>query len=693
MPSSKIQFKLSALAIFMSLNFHSVNAQEAIQTKKMERIEVQTKRSSVLTQITDDAQKLTSMPGAMGDPLLAVYALPGVVAAGGSMSEPAVRGSAPSDNLFEVDFMPAGYIFHDFGSSIFNKYIIQDFQLYSASYGTSYSNATGAVFDVSLRNPKYQPLKTTLDFTMFNAGIFTEGQLTENTAFYFSARKSTLPLFFEEGEELEDDDGELTGVTVNQAPDDHDYQGKLIWDMNHNNMFTFSFTGAEDSAKANFNQRAELALKNPEYQGDATFSRGFNSQNILWDHYGDGFHLKMGIGSLSETGKFEYGRGQTDGGFYENETEKQITYKARVNYQVNQEHSLVFDAAYHDKEIEFSYDMFQYTCTDIDPDCTLNKGGRVQDKRTEDIDDQFVGISHIWQATDKIQSEFGAQWQHNDYSDETFVHPRVALSYFATDESTINFKYGEYNRLQDLDTIVPEIGNPNLKSQTAKHTSLGFQQELADEWSWSIEGYYKTMSDLPLALTENYADSELLYSNDVEGQAYGFDFLINKNKTDKWYGWMSLSYAKSERTDLRRDITRDYYTDTPLVMNVVFNYQISERWNGGFNFTARSGQAYTPITGVTNNPDHEGKFLPQYGEPFSERFDVAHRLDIRFERKTDFFDLDAMLIFEVMNVYGQDNVSYIDLDYQKIQSTNDLIIKEETDDFEMRPSIGFSVSF
>ena len=69
-----------------------------------------------MTEITEDAEKLINMPGALGDPLRAVYALPGVVAAGGSMGEPAVRGSSPDDNYFEVDFMPAGYIFHDFGS-------------------------------------------------------------------------------------------------------------------------------------------------------------------------------------------------------------------------------------------------------------------------------------------------------------------------------------------------------------------------------------------------------------------------------------------------------------------------------------------------------------------------------------------------------------------------------------------------
>ena len=197
------------------------------------------------------------------------------------------------------------------------------------------------------------------------------------------------------------------------------------------------------------------------------------------------------------------------------------------------------------------------------------------------------------------------------------------------------------------------------------------------------------MDNLPLALQE----SDRLYSNQVEGRAYGVDLLINKNKSDNWYGWFAVSYSKSERTDLRQDITRDYYADTPLVVNMVFNYQLSERWNGGFNFTARSGQAYTPNVAVKENPEYAERFLPVYGEPFSERFDVYHRLDIRFERDTDFFGLDAQLILELMNVYGQDNTSHIDLDYQKITSVNDLIIKEESDDFEMRPSIGFSVSF
>lgn len=144
--------------------------------------------------------------------------------------------------------------------------------------------------------------------------------------------------------------------------------------------------------------------------------------------------------------------------------------------------------------------------------------------------------------------------------------PRIALSYYVNSDSTITAKFGQYNRMQDLEVIAPVIGNPELDSQLSNHATLGFSQHLADEWSWSIEGYYKSMENLPLALQ----GSEQFYSNEVEGRAYGVDLLVNKNKTDKWYGWVAISYAKSERTDLRQNITRDYYADTPLVVNIVF---------------------------------------------------------------------------------------------------------------------------
>lgn len=685
-----------SLLITALLSSHAI-AQESPsneQDKFAERIKVVYKRSNVMSEITEDAGKLISMPGANGDPLQASFALPGVIAAGGSSSSPAVRGSSPEDNLFEIDFMPAGYIFHDFGTSIFNKHLVQDFQLHSAGYGTSYSGATGAVFDVSLRTPKYQDIQTTVDLSFFNSGIFIEGQLTENTAFYLSARKSMLSLYMDKGEELEDDDGELNGVTINKPFDDNDYQGKFVWDVNSKNMLSLSFTGAEDSAAANFNQRSELALESPEYIGDAVFSREFNSQSIIWDYFAKGLQIKMGVGALNGKDRLSLGKKEdSNDSIFIDTIKKQISYKARLNYKLNTQHHILLDAAYYDVKSEYNYDLFHQVCTEIDPDCDTNKGPRIQDDSSIDNDTQFVGLSDIWSISPQFQAEIGVQWQRSQLTDESFVLPRLALSYFVTGNSTITAKYGGYNRQQDIDYILPKIGNPKLKSQTAQHATLGFEQHLVDEWSWSVESYYKKMDDLPLAISETDPDADLLYSNDVEGKAYGVDFLINKNRTEDWYGWLSLSYSKSERTNLRNNKTFDYYADTPLVINMVVNYQINERWNAGINFTARSGEPYTPIVGIIDNPEYEGRYLPVFGEAFSERFDVKHRLDIRAERKTDLFGLDAMWVFEVMNVYGQENVNYIGLDYRKLTSADELLLEEEEDDFGIRPSIGFSFTF
>ncbi|MBU3004481.1 TonB-dependent receptor plug domain-containing protein [Paraglaciecola arctica] len=700
----KTQLVLTPLALLLcSLFPHYSYCQENADTQpdkvktdsvKTDRIEVLHKRSNVMSEITENAAKLVAMPGTNGDPLQAVFALPGVVAAGGAVGSPAVRGSSPEDNLFEIDFMPAGYIFHDFGQSIFNRHLVQDFQLYSAGYGTSYSAATGAVFDVSLRNPKHQDIQTTIDFSLFNSGIFVEGQASENSAFYFSVRKSMLPLFFETGEELEDDDGEPSGYTINAAPDDNDYQGKWVWDINNNNMLSVSVTGAQDSAAINLNERADIALKIPDYQGDAEFTQKFNSQSIIWDHYSKNLHIKSGIGFLNDSERLELGKSDANpiGLFIDSEKE-QISYKSRLNYQFAQSHHLIVDAAYYDVTETYAYDIFQQLCTDIDPDCDSDLGERVNDINEVDTSNQFVGITDVWTFSENWQTELGVQWQHNNYSEESFFLPRFSLSYFINDNSTITAKYGKYNRLQDIDYILPTLGNPDLKSQTATHTTLGFEQHLANEWSWSVETYYKKMQDLPLALDEAENDADLLYSNDVEGEAYGVDLLINKNLVDKWYGWLSLSYSKSERTNLREQQSFEYYADTPLVINMVLNYQLSEKWNLGFNFTARSGQPYTPIIGVRENPRAEGYFLPIYGQAYSERFDLAHRLDVRAEYKSSLWGLDATWVFEVMNIYGQENTSYIDLDYAKINSTDDLIIVEESDNFELRPSIGLSVTF
>jgi len=158
--------------------------------QQVEEILVIGSRKANYTEITESAEKLVEMPGSFGDPLGAITALPGVILPAGG-GEPAVRGSSPNDNRYYIDGIPAGYIFHQFNTSILDKNVIQDFQVFTAGFGAQYSGATGAVFDVRLRDPQYTDFTTTINASLLRAGVFFESAVTENSAFYLSMREGS----------------------------------------------------------------------------------------------------------------------------------------------------------------------------------------------------------------------------------------------------------------------------------------------------------------------------------------------------------------------------------------------------------------------------------------------------------------------------------------------------------------------
>lgn len=264
-------------------------------SKTTAEVVVRADREPEATQITEQAQKLIDVPGALGDPVAAVFSLPGVVYSGGEFSAPAVRGSAPQDNLYIVDFLPAGYVFHAFTNSVFSENIIQDFELYPAAFGPQYSDATGAVFDISLREPANTPLRSVIDVSMLRSGVFLEGAVTENSAAYLSVRKSLIHLF------MSDEGDNEEGVRFQKAPRDDDYQFKYAWHFATDNTLTLAANGASDLAAAGFESRSDFAQENPDFAGDARVRDRFRNQSLIWDGRGpaDG-HFRVGVGRIHQ---------------------------------------------------------------------------------------------------------------------------------------------------------------------------------------------------------------------------------------------------------------------------------------------------------------------------------------------------------------------------------------------------------
>ena len=250
----------------------------SIQNSETEIIEVLATRPQG---IHISSEQIATMPGGLGDPLKAIDALPGVVLAlpsnGSPIAQPAIRGSSPGDNQFESDFLPVGYVFHREGISIFNPTLLKNFELNTSSWSGQYNNAIGGVITTELRDPNFDDWGVTLDLSQIRSGVLIEAPLADNMAFYVSYRESLVHHFIDDIVEDED-------FTFSTPPRNHDYQAKLVWDINGNNTLRFVATGAEDTARIDFKNGANEVARNPDLAGGEGFSSKYHNMGLILDN-------------------------------------------------------------------------------------------------------------------------------------------------------------------------------------------------------------------------------------------------------------------------------------------------------------------------------------------------------------------------------------------------------------------------
>ena len=635
------------------------------------------------TEISEATKELLQVPGSLGDPLSAVFSLPGVVYAGGDNGVPAVRGSGPADNLYRVDSLPVPYVFHEFdiSGSVFNENILKSFNLYPSGYGPEYANVTGGVFDIALRDPKNQPLTATVDLSLLRSGIFLESAITDHSAAYLSARVSNLTLFVKGGSSSED-------VVVEQPPKDNDYQFRYVWNVADNQKITLGANGATDSLGVDFEQGAQVAAEYPYLTGDAHSDMRYNNQTLAWDFTDPAGSrlLRVAVGHSTSYNDASYGEG-----YFYNELLTRDSGIVQFDSPLNPFHTIHLTAEVIRNEHGADYNEPLYVCNEFNPTCNDTLRGYVAADQSLTETESTFALSDTWRLGRALTFDLGGQFHENSYTGEHFVNPRTALTWAVAEHSAVVLKAGTYNRFPDLDTILPEIGNPHLRSSRADHFSAGFRQALGDGWSWNADGYYKKIWDLPLALSASQPDASLLYNNDVSGRAYGLDLMIEKKPTGPWYGWIAASIGKSTRMDEQTGAVSNYYLDTPFIFNAVANYQWRPRISFGARVTVRSGQADTPIVGVEENTDFPGHVEPVYGTPYSTRLPTYARLDarIQWDFRTHY---PSSLTLDVINLLDRHNVDFQQLDYTSSKVGEPPVLKKY-DGFGVLPVLSYRITF
>jgi hypothetical protein len=298
---------------------------------------------------------------------------------------------------------------------------------------------------------------------------------------------------------------------------------------------------------------------------------------------------------------------------------------------------------------------------------------------------------------DQHAMTFGFNYSDDDYLGDGRIEPRIKWEYAISSALSTYISVGKYSQLPQLREMIDVLGNPDLATEKSDHYVWGIGQTFGDGWRWNTDLYYKAMTDVVISAEQDSSAEN--FSNGAEGSAYGVEFLVNRDISERWYGWASLSLSKTDRTNMTTGETVRFEYDKPVLFNLVGNRAVGDEWQIGFRWSYQSGGRYTPVVDLIPSSSDPDVLEPIYATLNSERYPDYQRLDFRAERTRVKEWGYWKFYIDAFNVYDHKNVE----SYEYAPNGRNLIpppqgfaqhipVTEETGD-GFFPSVGFEVQF
>jgi hypothetical protein len=507
--------------------------------------------------------------------------------------------------------------------------------LYSAAFPPRYGDATGAIIDVALRDPRNDRLGGKVNINVIGADFLVEGPTAENQSMYFAARRSYIDLLIKQVSQ--------NGITL-QIPNYSDYQGKYIWKINDTDRLTFHAQGATDKLKLSIASNSDIAQQQPVLSGDLSFSDTYAMQAAVWD-----------ARIFSEA--------QNKLALEHHTTESNSTVASAGNISVSQEtdsirelmhiplaenNELILGSNLGRTLTNINVNAINTTCTQFEAGCDLSSAPRAQLIESFYTNTWETSAQDRTRVSPKLTLIGGVHASGEDYLNKSYTEPRLGAEWDWNERTLLTAGWGLHNQMPAEQEIARNFGNPNLGHLRAEHSVVGITQKLESNWSWKAETYYKKLSDLVVS------NPQLNYVNGGSGIAYGEELLIKKDGPADITGWLSVSLAHSQ---LQNDITGAsfrYQYDEPINTTLVTTCKINNDWTMGTKWSYHSGSPYSPVIGTTQ--DSTGRYIPVYGAVNSATLPAYQRLDLRFDRHYVYDKWKLNTYFELNNVYFRKNV-------------------------------------
>jgi len=669
----------------------SVELQTIVVNAEREEARTQTK-TSVVTITPKTINKLPSV-GGQADIAQYMQVVPGVIFTGDQGGQFYVRGGSPIQNKFILDGMTIYNPIHSIGLySVFETDLIRNASIYTGGYNAEYGSRISSIMDITYKDGNKKNLSGAIGASTFGARAMLEGPLVKqkdpkggSVTYVLSAKGSYLSQSSKALYPYANDNG----LPFNYL----DLYGKLTLSAGNGSKISFFGFSFNDNVK--------------NYESIADFG---------WNSWGAGakFVVIPGKSTALIDGIFSYSKYQTE--IQSSALTPRQSYISGFSGNVNFTYFMGKSSLKYGIEIQGNTTDYSYT--------GLNDVSISQKENSTQL-----GLYVKYKYTSGkfiIEPGFRLQWYAS--ISEISPEPRLSIKWNVSDRFRLKFAGGLYSQnlvsaTSDRDVVnlfygfltspenLPQTFDGkeiNSKLQKSDHAILGAEFDVGRHINLNFEGYYKYFPQLTninrqkIYTQENAPPDapEVLVTDFIieKGKAYGFDAVF-KYDYRNLYVWMvySLGYVKRTYEDESgKLITYNPHYDRRHNVNFMLSYtmgskkqyEFNVRWNLGTGFPFNQVQGFyeylTLPGGVNTDYVHEnGKLGLIYGDLYTGRLPVYHRLDFDFKRTFFFSDRTRLSIdLSIVNVYNRHNVFYVDL------VTNEVVYQ-----LPIMPSFGINFYF
>ena len=289
----------------------------------------------------------------------------------------------------------------------------------------------------------------------------------------------------------------------------------------------------------------------------------------------------------------------------------------------------------------------------------------------------------LWTPSARFSVRGGLRSDNVSHAQSTGISPRLSAKFRATEHLTFSGAVGRYSqwthavRNEDLPLRIVDIwfvSDSSVPISTGTERVAGSEYWFNDNNLVRLDVYSKHFTNLvePSSTVDpRLRPSEL---RRFGGTSRGAELLLRHVTSERWGGWIAYSYGKSIRE--QNDETYFAAHDRRHDLNIVGNYQWSDRYTFGARLGVASGTPYTGWAGTYSQWSYDPVARRWRPPGFSsdarneqartarngERYPAYERLDLSAHRAFRIRGAEADAFLNLVNVFSTRNVLVYTID-------------------------------